>query len=134
VQLTRPDDGGSKNFRNIADYMMQQPRRQPSSYLPPQNLISHVCAFVSCGVQKSLRCVSLKLQIRKSTVHDVLFKKLHHTAYKLQVVQHITACDRQKIYDFMALMCERLEADSHLFNKIMFSNFYRFQEKLTDSC
>jgi hypothetical protein len=35
----RPDDGGSKHIWNVGkrlpDYAAQQPRRQPSSYLPP---------------------------------------------------------------------------------------------------
>jgi hypothetical protein len=35
----RPDDGGSKDFWNVGkllpDYSALQPRRQPSSYLPP---------------------------------------------------------------------------------------------------
>jgi hypothetical protein len=34
-----PDDGGSKNLRNVGkllpDYMVLQPKRQPSSYSPP---------------------------------------------------------------------------------------------------
>jgi hypothetical protein len=37
--LYRPDDGGSKDFRNVGkllpDYTALQPRRQPSSYSPP---------------------------------------------------------------------------------------------------
>jgi hypothetical protein len=37
--IYHPDDGGSKRIWNVGkllpDYMVQQPRRQPSEYLPP---------------------------------------------------------------------------------------------------
>jgi hypothetical protein len=76
-------------------------------------------AIVLCGVppKKSLRCTSLELNIPKSIASDVLHKKLHLRVYKLQLVHHNTPDDRQKRYEFMALMCERWKQTSTYWEK-----------------
>jgi hypothetical protein len=49
-----------------------------------------------------------KLQMLQNTVHGILMKSVHLKPYKLQVVQKLTACDKQLRLQFVAHVCPNL--------------------------
>jgi hypothetical protein len=66
--------------------------------------------------------VSRQLQIPKSTVHDVLHRRLKLRAYKQQLVQHIQPRDKPQRVNFVTFMLEQLTADDNYLQKILFSD------------
>jgi hypothetical protein len=60
---------------------------------------------LSYGVQKIIFRASPELQMPQTTVHRFLRKSLHLKPHKLQVVQKLTAHDKQIRSRFAAHMC-----------------------------
>lgn len=60
-----------------------------------QESAQHKCHSYVQSPKNSLRHTNLELNTIKSAVSDALCKKLHPTAYKLQLLHHSTPDDRQ---------------------------------------
>ncbi|GFS66285.1 DUF4817 domain-containing protein [Trichonephila clavipes] len=71
---------------------------------------------------KSVRQAAQELQMPRSTIHDVLHKRLRLTAYKVQILHAIKPDDYAKRYEFAVDMLHRLDADEHFLNRILFSD------------
>ena len=72
--------------------------------------------------QKSVRTAARELQMSRSTVHDVVRKRLKMYPYKLQIVQAITQDDRVARKEFAVTMLRRMEQYSNFLEQIIFSD------------
>lgn len=71
---------------------------------------------------KSVRRASRELGIPKSTVHDVLHKRLRLRAYKIQLVQKLQPNDLPARYDFASNMLLKIDNDNGYLQKVVFSD------------
>lgn len=71
---------------------------------------------------KSVRRASRELGIPKSTVHDVLHKRLRLHAYKIQLVQKLQPNDLPARYDFASNMLLKIDNDNGYLQKVVFSD------------
>jgi hypothetical protein len=72
--------------------------------------------------KRSVRHVSCQLQIPKSTLRDVVHRRLNLRAYKIPLVQDIQPCDKPQSVNFVTFMLEQLTADDSYLQKILFSD------------
>jgi hypothetical protein len=72
--------------------------------------------------KRSVLHVSRQLQIPKSTVHDVVHRRLKLRAHKPQLMQHIQPRDKPQRVNFVTFMLEQLNADYSYLQKILFSD------------
>jgi hypothetical protein len=62
--------------------------------------------------RKSIRHASHELRILRSTVHDVMHKRLWLTAYKIQLVQKLRGNDKPVHHTFVLEMLSQLDNDN----------------------
>lgn len=72
--------------------------------------------------RKSVRAASLQLQIPRSTVHDVLHKRLRLRAYKIQMLHALKANDKVARSDFASEMLQRVDASPDYLQQVCFSD------------
>jgi transposase len=72
--------------------------------------------------RKSTRIASRELQIPRSTMHDVLRKRLKFYPYKLQILQHITENDKVVRKEFAMTMLDKVDEENDFLTRIMFSD------------
>lgn len=72
--------------------------------------------------KKSVRMASRELQMPKSSLHDILHKRLMFRAYKVQIVQALLPNDSTRRYDFAVEMLSRMEEDDGYLRRIAFSD------------
>lgn len=72
--------------------------------------------------RKSVRTASMELRIPRSTVHDVLHKKLRLRAYKVQITQELQVNDLPRRYAFALEMLSKMEDDDNFLKKIIFTD------------
>lgn len=65
---------------------------------------------------------SRELQMPKSSLHDILHKRLMFRAYKVQIVQALLPNDSTRRYDFAVEMLSRMEEDDGYLRRIAFSD------------
>lgn len=70
----------------------------------------------------SVRRASRELHIPRSTLHDVLHKRLRLRAYKIQMAQQLKTCDYKHRYNFAVEMISRINDDENFLNDICFSD------------
>lgn len=70
----------------------------------------------------SVRRLSLQLDIPRSTVHDILHKKLKFRAYKIQVVQHLQVTDYAARIDGCNALIQNIDNDNRFLANIIFSD------------
>jgi hypothetical protein len=66
--------------------------------------------------------VSAQLQILQTTVHGILWKSLCLKLYKLQVVQRLTACDKQLRLQFLTHIYTQILEHNNLIHNTVFIN------------
>jgi hypothetical protein len=71
---------------------------------------------------KSIACRCLELAIPKSTIQNVIQKRLRLYAYKSQLKHEITLDDRPKLYDFASLMLNKIDDDEIFLRQICFTD------------
>ncbi|KAJ4436638.1 hypothetical protein ANN_16769 [Periplaneta americana] len=71
---------------------------------------------------KSVRRASRELAIPKSTIHDVLHKRLRLHAYKIQLVQKLKPNDLPARYDFASDMPLKIDIENGYLQKVVFSD------------
>ncbi|KAJ4447807.1 hypothetical protein ANN_09815 [Periplaneta americana] len=71
---------------------------------------------------KSVRRASRELAIPKSTIHDVLHKRLRLHAYKIQLVQKLKPNDLPARYDFASDMLLKIDIENGYLQKVVFSD------------
>ena len=71
---------------------------------------------------KSLCHANRELAIPKSTVHDVLYKRLRHRAYKIQLVQKLQPNDLPARYEFASNMLLKIDTENGYQQKVMFTD------------
>ena len=79
----------------------------------------------SCGdvqPRKSIRQASRELGVPCSTVHDIVHKRLHLRAYKLQLLHHIKPDDHHKRTDFAVEMLSHIEEKDIYLDLLLFSD------------
>jgi hypothetical protein len=75
--------------------------------------VDHVRQAFMQSLNTSISWVSAQLQILQTTVHRIFWNSLCLKLYKLQVVQRLTACDKQQRLWFSIYMyAQILEHDS----------------------
>jgi hypothetical protein len=72
--------------------------------------------------RKSIRSASLELRIPRSTVHDVLHKRLRLRAYKIQLVQKLRENDKPVNHTLALEMLSRLDDDDAFMKHVAFSH------------
>ena len=87
-----------------------------------ESRVEAIRATFARSPKKSVRIASRELAIPKSTVHDVLHKKLRLYAYKLQIVQSLKPDDKPKRFNFATDMLRSIEIDPNFLNRICFSD------------
>jgi hypothetical protein len=75
-----------------------------------------------CSPHKSIRCVSRELHIPRSTIHNVVHKRLRLTAYKIQLVQKLRENDKPVHHTFALKMLSRLDDDNAFMKRTVFSD------------
>jgi hypothetical protein len=73
-----------------------------------EETVEHVTMAFQRSPKKSIRRVSLELNIPRSTVYKVLHKRLHLYAYKAQTVQALEPNDRPQRQQFAIEMLDRI--------------------------
>ncbi|GBM24409.1 hypothetical protein AVEN_167636-1 [Araneus ventricosus] len=72
--------------------------------------------------QKSIRIAARHLQIPRSTVHDVVHKKLRLYAYKLQLLHDLKLDDKPRHRTLVEEMLQKSEGDENYLQRVMFSD------------
>jgi hypothetical protein len=71
---------------------------------------------------KSICHASCELHIPRSTVHDVVHKRLQLRAYKIQLVQKLRENDKPICHTFALEMLSRLDDDNAFMKHVVFSD------------
>lgn len=72
--------------------------------------------------RQSVRRAARELQLPRSTVHDVLRKRLHMFPYKIQMVQQLQPDDGRKRMEFAMDVLERLDDNPDFLSQVIFSD------------
>lgn len=72
--------------------------------------------------KKSVRACARELQLKKTTVHKVLKKRLRFTGYRLQLLHAIKETDKPKRFEFASDMLNEIENDQQFLKRIVFSD------------
>jgi hypothetical protein len=72
--------------------------------------------------RKSVRRAARELQLPRSTVHDVLRKRIHLFPYKIQMVQHLLPDDRDNRKTFAMDILQRVDNDPSFLSRVLFSD------------
>lgn len=72
--------------------------------------------------RKSVRTAARELQLPRSTVHDILRKRLHLHPYKIQMAQHLYPADEDRRKEFAMDMLARLDEDPSFLSNIVYSD------------
>jgi hypothetical protein len=72
--------------------------------------------------RKSIRPASLQLQIRRSAVHDVLYKRLRLQAHKIQMIHALKPSDQAAHINFAVDMLERIDLSVDFLSQVCFSD------------
>jgi len=78
--------------------------------------VDRVCESFSRSSRKSIRQASRELGVPRSTVHDIVHKRLHLRAYKLQLLHH------PKRTDFAVEMLSCIEENDNYLDLVLFSD------------
>jgi hypothetical protein len=78
-------------------------------------------AFVR-SPRKSTRHAARQLNMPHTTMHKILRKSLKFKSYKYQLLQHVTAQDKEVRYTFFSEFLSRPEDDEIFTAKIIFSD------------
>jgi transposase len=81
---------------------------------------------VTLSPGKSIRRRSQQLGIPTTSLHRILHKDLHMSAYKIQLTQHLQPPDHGRRRQFADWVVERLAADENFAKKIIFSDEAHF--------
>jgi hypothetical protein len=108
-----------QQFQETSSVMKGHSPGRPST---SQNNTERIRVAFQRSPKRSVRHVSHQLQIPKSTVHEVVHRRLKLHAYKLQLVQHIRPCNKPQWVNFVTFMLEQLTADDDYLQKIIFSD------------
>jgi hypothetical protein len=71
---------------------------------------------------KSIRQASRELGVPRTTVHNIVHKRLYLRAYKLQLLHHIKPDDHRKGTDFAVEMLSRIEENDSYLDLVLFSD------------
>lgn len=72
--------------------------------------------------KKSIVRRSLQLNVPKSTLHDVVRKRLRLRAYKIQLRHQIKPVDRPKRTDFTSFMLNEIDDNPNFIKRVLFSD------------
>lgn len=72
--------------------------------------------------KKSIARRSLELQIPKTTIQNILHKRLRLHAYKIQLRQQIKLTDRPKRKEFACFMLEQIDDDPDFLKRVLFTD------------
>ncbi|PSN32505.1 hypothetical protein C0J52_21944, partial [Blattella germanica] len=84
--------------------------------------------------KKSVRACARELQLKKTTVHKVLKKRLRFTGYRLQLLHAIKETDKPKRFEFASDMLNEIENDQQFLKRIVFSEYERNSPKVNVWC
>ena len=73
--------------------------------------VERMCETFRRSPTKSVRQASREIQMPRSTIHDVLHKRLRLAAYKVHILHALQPDEYAKRYGFAVDMLHRLDAD-----------------------
>ena len=91
-----------------------------------EETIERVRTAFARSPRKSIRRASTELQIPRSTIQKIIHKRLHLSAFKIQLRHHIKPNDRPLRVHFAAEMLLRIENDNSYLDNIVFSDEVTF--------
>lgn len=109
-----------KQFRETGTVESQQGKAKKSRISDDD--IERVRTAFARSPSKSIREAARQLQMPKSTVHDVVHKRLRLRCYKLQLLHAIQPNDRPRRREFAETMLARLDDDDRYLATIAFSD------------
>ena len=108
-----------KQFMETENVLHQKEAGRPSTSREDVERVSQ--AFWQSPT-KSVRKAAGELNMPKTTVHDVLRKRLKLHPYKVQLLQAVLPTDKPRRADFTNDMLNRIEHDNQFLQKIWFSD------------
>ncbi|PSN31536.1 hypothetical protein C0J52_26409, partial [Blattella germanica] len=99
-----------------------------------QGDVDRVQASFIRSPRKSIRKAARQLNMHKSTVHDVVHKRLRLRCYKLQLLHALKPDDRPRRRRFAEQILELVENDETYLSKIGFSEYQRDTPKVNVWC
>jgi hypothetical protein len=87
-----------------------------------EETVDRVCESFSWSPRKSIRQASRELEVPRSTVHNIVHKRLRLRAYKLQHLHHIKPDDQRKRTDFTGEMLSRIKENDSYLDLMLFSD------------
>jgi hypothetical protein len=87
-----------------------------------EETVDRVRESFSKSPRKSIIQASRELGIPRSTVHNIVHKRLRLRAYKLQLLHHIKPDDHRKRTDFTVEMLSRIEENDSYLDLVLFSD------------
>ena len=108
-----------KQFNEVGDV---KKRKSPGKPTVSNQRVDDVRVAMLLSPHTSVRRLSLQLQIPKSTVHDILRKRLKFRSYKIQVVQRLRAKDYTARVDGCSVLIENIDSDNHFLSNLIFSD------------
>ncbi|GBM64865.1 hypothetical protein AVEN_157115-1 [Araneus ventricosus] len=97
---------------------------KPKSGRPSRRLydVKRIQDTFHCSPRKSIRSAAQHLQIPRSTVIDVVHKKLRLYAYKLQLLHELKLDDKPQRRTFAEEMLQKTEDDENFLQSVIFSD------------
>jgi hypothetical protein len=80
-----------------------------------------------CSPHKFVRHISKELNIQKTTVWQILWKRLLLRPYRSQILQQLKPTDKVKWYDFCCNFLGKLADGDTIINKLVFSDEATFR-------
>ncbi|GBN44650.1 hypothetical protein AVEN_47710-1 [Araneus ventricosus] len=84
--------------------------------------VERICEAFTRSPTKSTRQASIELGVARSSIRDVLHKRLHFKSYKMQLVQQLKPSDLSIHFNFTVDMLHHIDVDNDFLQRIIFTD------------